>query len=106
VQLVQLQADLNTFQEADIRVVGISHDAIELLSDFSAEKGIQFPLLSDPASKTIEAYGNLARTGKGVSRPEGVLLDSKGVVRAKLSLEWCVGPPLIDALLEAAPAKP
>jgi peroxiredoxin len=104
--LVQLQADLNDLQEAGIQIVGISFDSVEVLADFSAKNGIQYPLLSDLGSKTIESYGILASTGKGVSRPEGFLLDAKGVVQAKLNLEWYVGPRLIDALLEAAPAKP
>jgi peroxiredoxin Q/BCP len=105
-QLVQLQTDLNEFQEADIQVIGISYDSVKVLSDFSAKNAIQYPLLSDPDSKTIAAYGVLGPAGKGVSRPEAFLLDSKGVIRAKLSFEWYAGPHLTDALLEVASAKP
>jgi peroxiredoxin Q/BCP len=104
--LVQLQRDLSEFQAADIQVIGISYDSVEVLSHFSTQNAIQYPLLSDPDSETIAAYGVLGPEGKGVSRPEAFLLDSKGVIRAKLSLEWLAGSHLTDALLEAASAKP
>jgi peroxiredoxin len=105
-QLVQLQRDLSEFQAAGIQVVGLNHDSVEALSNLSATNGIRYPLLSDPDSKTIEAYGILASTGKGVSRPEAFLLDGKGVIRAKRNLEWLLGPALTDTLLDAAPAEP
>ena len=52
---------------------------------------ITFPLLSDPGSKTIEAYHvrNEAAKGKaeGVPNPGTFILDQEGVIRAKLFLE-------------------
>jgi len=105
-QLVQLQRDLSEYQAADIQVVAINHDPVEALAELSAANGIRYPLLSDPDSKTIEAYGLLASTGKGVSRPEAFVLDAKGVIRARLNLEWLLGAPLTDTLLDTAPAKP
>jgi peroxiredoxin Q/BCP len=105
-QLVQLQRDLQEFEGAGIQVVGISLDALKVLSNFSARNGIQYPLLSDPDGKVIEAYGLLAPSGKGVSQPEAFLLNAKGVIGSKLTLEWYVGSVLTDALLDAASARP
>jgi peroxiredoxin Q/BCP len=105
-QLVQLQRDLREFQEAGIQAIGISFDPPNVLADFAAKNGIQYPLLSDPDSKAIEAYGLLAPSGKGVARPEAFLLNSKGVIGTKLTLEWYVGRPLTDALLEAGLTEP
>ena len=52
---------------------------------------ISFPLLSDPRSKTIEAYHirNEAAKGKseGVPYPGTFIVDRAGVIRAKLFLE-------------------
>jgi peroxiredoxin len=52
---------------------------------------ISFPLLSDPGSKTIEAYHirNEAAKGKaeGVPYPGTFIVDRAGVIRAKLFLE-------------------
>jgi peroxiredoxin len=52
---------------------------------------IAFPLLSDPESRTIEAYHilNPAARGRaeGVPYPGTFILDREGVIRAKLFLE-------------------
>ena len=68
--------------------MGVSYDAPTTLARFSKKRGIRFPLLSDSGSATIDAYGlrNQAATGRyaGIPHPATILLDSQGVVRAKL----------------------
>ncbi len=63
-------------------------------------------MLSDPESKTIEAYHirNEAAKGKaeGVPRPGTFILDQAGVIRAKLFLEGFRDRHTTDALIEAA----
>ena len=67
---------------------------------------VSFPLLSDPGSKVIEEFHilNPAARGKteGVPYPGTFILDSKGVIRAKLFLEGYRDRHTTDALLEAA----
>ena len=41
-------------------LAAISYDSTEILGTFSQQHGITFPLLSDPGSATIKAYGILA----------------------------------------------
>ena len=41
-----------------------------------------FPILSDPGSKTIKEYG--LHFQQGLPHPGTVLVDQKGVIRAKL----------------------
>ena len=69
---------------------------------------IAFPLLSDPGSKTIEAYHirNEAAKGKaeGVPRPGTFIVDQDGVIRAKLFLEGYRDRHTTDALIEATRA--
>ena len=85
---MQLQADRKEIEAAGVRVVGISYDPVPALAGFARRKGIQFPLLSDPGSKTIAAYGvlNQAARGKakGVPSPGTFVVDKQGVVRARL----------------------
>jgi peroxiredoxin len=40
----------------------ITYDSPVILADFSRRRGIAFPLLSDPGSQTITAYGILNTT--------------------------------------------
>ena len=89
-------------------MVGISYDDTAALKRFSDQAKISFPLLSDPESKTIEAYHirNQAAKGKaeGVPNPGTFILDRDGVIRAKFFLEGYVNRHTTEALIEAAKA--
>jgi thioredoxin-dependent peroxiredoxin len=49
--------NLREFDEANVRVVGISPDAPDKLAKFRDKEKLNFPLLSDPDHATMEAYG-------------------------------------------------
>jgi peroxiredoxin len=106
--LVQLQADLKRIEAAGIQVVGISYDSPAVLKRSSDQMKITFPLLSDPESKTIDAYHirNEAARGKaeGVPEPGTFILDQEGVIRAKLFLEGFRSRHTTDELIQAAMA--
>ena len=106
--MVQLQRDLKTIEDAGVQVVGISYDSPEALKRFSDRAKITFPLLSDPESKTIDAYHirNEAARGKavGVPNPGTFILDQAGVIRAKLFLEGYRDRHTTEALVKAAGA--
>ena len=88
--------------------MGISYDDTTALKRFSDQAKISFPLLSDPESRTIEAYHirNEAAKGKaeGVPDPGTFILDREGVIRAKLFLEGYVNRHTTEALIKAAKA--
>ncbi len=106
--MVQLQKDLDKIRATGTEVVGISYDSVETLKNFSEKRGIEFPLLSDEGSKTIDAYGvrnqNVRPGSKqdGIPHPGTFLLDSQGVIRAKLFIKGYVKRHSNKALIEAA----
>jgi peroxiredoxin Q/BCP len=104
--LVQLQRDLKSIEAEGIQVVGISYDDTKVLKSFSDRMKIVFPLLSDPESRTIDAYHirNEAARGKaeGVPNPGTFILDRQGVIRAKLFLEGYRDRHSAEALVRAA----
>jgi peroxiredoxin Q/BCP len=106
--LVQLQRDLKSIEDAGVQIVGISYDDTKVLKTVSERLKIAFPLLSDPDSKTIEAYHirNEAAKGKaeGVPNPGTFVLDREGVIRAKLFLEGYRQRHTTEALITAAKA--
>jgi peroxiredoxin Q/BCP len=106
--LVQLQTDKKAIDDAGIQLIGISYDSPEKLKNFSDRSKITFPLLSDPESKTIDAYHirNEAAKGKavGVPEPGTFILDQEGVIRAKLFLEGFRERHSTDELVKAAKA--
>jgi len=99
---------LKAIEEAGVQVVGLSYDEQAVLKRFSDKAKIGFPMLSDPESKTIEAYHirNEAAKGKaeGVPNPGTFILDQNGVIRAKLFLDGYRDRHTTDALIEAAKA--
>ena len=106
--MVQLQRDLKSIEDAGVQLVGISYDDTKVLKTFSDRMKIAFPLLSDPESKTIDAYHirNEAARGKaeGVPNPGTFILDREGVIRAKLFLEGFRDRHTTEALIKAAKA--
>ena len=103
-----MQRDLKAFDDAGVQVVGISYDNPAVLKKFSDGAKITFPLLSDPESKTIDAYHirNEAAKGRaeGVPNPGTFVVDREGVIRAKLFLEGYRDRHTTEALVEAAGA--
>ena len=101
-----MQRDLKSIEEAGVQIVGISYDSPAVLKRFSDRQKITFPLLSDPESKTIDAYHirNDAARGKaeGVPHPGTFVLDREGVIRAKLFLDGYRDRHTTAALVEAA----
>jgi peroxiredoxin len=103
--LVQLQRDLNKLEDAGVQIVAVSCDSVEVLSRFAARQKITYPLLSDPGSKTIAAYGILNREAKGFAQgvpyPGTFVLDQEGIVRAKLFLDGYRERHATDELVKA-----
>ena len=87
-QLQDLEKNLKDIEATGVQLVAISYDSPATLAAAAAKLGLTFPLLSDPGSKTIDAYGirNNEATGRaaGVPHPVVFILDQQGVVRVKL----------------------
>lgn len=85
-QMLDLQSRVPELEAAGLGLAVITYDSTEVMADFSGRRGITFPLLSDPGSATIEAYGLLNTTmdetssNYGIPFPGTLVLDSEGVV--------------------------
>ncbi len=86
-----MQSALAEIEKANIQVVAISYDSVEVLKKFASKQKITFPLLSDKDSKVIDIYKIRNKEAKarseGVPHPGTFLVDSKGIIRAKLGHE-------------------
>lgn len=105
-QLQALQADLKQVEMGGVRVVGLSYDAPATSSAAAAKLGLTFPLLSDPGSKVIAAYGILNTEAKGkaagVAHPVVFIVDGKGIIRAKLGRDGYKDRPESAEIIAAA----
>jgi peroxiredoxin len=99
---VQLQADHERIEAAGVTLVAISYDSSDTIADFARRSNITFPLLSDPGSKTIDAYGIRDPQGDGYPHPQTFLVGSEGIIRAVLSEEGFRTRHTTDALIEEA----
>lgn len=110
--MVELQKDIERIKAAGIQLVAISYDAPEVLKKFAEDNRITYPLLSDPGSKTIDAYGirntqmNGVKLGgndlTGIPHPGTYIIDKERIVRAKLFLKRYTERHATHELLEAA----
>ena len=75
------------FEKQGVKLAAISYDSEEILKFFADRHKIEYPMLADPESKIIQAYGvlNPEATGmqKGFARPGYFFIDSNGIIREK-----------------------
>ena len=77
---------LPAFSDLGVTIVGISKDSMESHQKFSRKYNLNFPLLSDEATKICESFGTwteknmYGRTYMGIERST-FLVDDKGVIK-------------------------
>lgn len=86
---MELQESREELRKQGLGLAAISFDSVDVLSNFARRKGIQFPMLSDPDSKIIRAFGILNEEVPkgspfyGIPRPVTFLVDAGGQVISK-----------------------
>lgn len=87
---MQLERKRKEFEKQGINIAALSYDSVEVLRHFAERAGISYPLLSDPDSSIIQAFGILNETIPpdhefyGVPYPGEYLIGPDGVVQTKL----------------------
>lgn len=106
-QLVQAKAQFNAI---GFNVATMTYDSVATLKEAEAEYETSFPLLHDQNSAHIKAMGILntqyepGHRAYGIPHPGIFVLDSEGVVRAKLAEEDYRVRPDFSLVLDAARA--
>jgi hypothetical protein len=86
---VELEQNLDRIKKQGLGLAAVSYDSVEVLQNFADRKHITFPLLSDPESKIIRAFGILNETVKpgtpqsGIPYPGTFVVNAKGTVVSK-----------------------
>lgn len=106
-QLMSLRAAPEALAQRGYKLAAISYDAPDVLARFAAQRDINYPLLSDPGSRTIDAFGLRDPQYKpgsfayGVPQPAIFIVSRDGVVRAKLAEEGYKTRPPLEAVLSS-----
>ncbi len=107
-ELCSVRDNLSLYNNANVRVLGISVDSPFTLAKFKEEQGMNFTLLSDFNKTASTAYGSLYETFalglKGVSKRSAFLIDKEGIIRYAEVLENAGEVPDFDAI-QGAMAK-
>ena len=86
-QLVQLQQAQKEFAARGVHVESITYDSQAILKSFAARKNITYPMLSDPHSKIIRAFGILNPGAKGYAKgvpfPGYYYISPNGIIRKR-----------------------
>lgn len=83
---MELERNLSTVRAQGFGVCSVSYDSVAILDDFARRRNITFPLISDPDSSIIRAFGlfneQVAPGGRdyGVPHPGAFLIDPGGAV--------------------------
>jgi Peroxiredoxin len=86
---VELENSREHLRKQGLGVAAISYDSVGILDSFAKRKGIHFPLLADPGSKIIRAFGILNETvprdnmSFGIPHPMTIVVDPNGKVLSK-----------------------
>ena len=86
---MELEQNLDRIRKQGLGLAAVSYDSVEVLKNFADRRHITFPLLSDPESKIIRAFGILNETVKpgtpqfGIPYPGTFMVNTKGTVVAK-----------------------
>ena len=104
-QLRKLQSSLKEIEATGGQVVVISYDSADTLRRVAAKREVTFLLLSDPGSKTIDAYAMRDKESEnGSANHATFIIDQKGIIREKPLVLNFSDRPAIDALVNALKA--
>ena len=107
-QMIELKDAAGPLAKRGYALAAISYDPPEVQAAFAAKQGIGFTFLSDPGSKTIDAWKLRDPQyapdsfAYGVPRPVVFIIDRRGIVRAKLAEEGYKVRPTVASILDAA----
>ena len=99
-QFCSYRDNADAFDQLNATVVGISSQSVDLHESFTAEHGLNVPLLADEGGEVAKAYGAHA-TVVGTKRA-AIIVDEDGIVRYRhdhmLGLDFQSVDDLRDAL--------
>ncbi len=106
-QMIELKDAVAPLAKRGYTLAAISYDDPATQAAFAAKQGVTFTFLSDPGSKTIDAWGLRDPQyapdsfAYGVPRPAIFVIDRRGIVRAKLAEEGYKVRPTVASIVDA-----
>lgn len=92
-QMIQLNENLNAFELAGLKVVGLTYDKPEAQQPFKDKYSLAYPILSDNDAATVISLGILneayspGEEAYGIGHPGAYIIDQNGVIVGKVFVE-------------------
>lgn len=103
-ELCAVRDNLDWYNNADAKVLGISVDALQTLARFKTDQQLNFTLLSDFNKDVSRLYDSLYEmfgyNMKGVSKRSAFIIDKGGIVRYAEVLDNAGEQPDFEAIQE------
>ena len=87
---MELESQLEGFRKRGLGVAALSYDSVEVLKDFATRRRITYPLLSDPESRIIRAFGIIneidypeGHANHGIPFPGTFVANEKDIIESK-----------------------
>ncbi len=106
-QLIDVNKHISAFEQRGYKVAALSYDPVGSLNKFSAQRALTFPLLSDPKSEAINAFGLLntdidpASPHYGIPNPAIVIIDKNKMIKTIHQENGYAKRPSLDKVLES-----
>ena len=106
-QMIDLNQAQAPLAQRGYTLAVLSYDAPQVLAEFARKRDIGYFLLSDEKSAIIDAFGIRdpqyppESKAHGVPKPAIFVIDTKGVIRAKLAEDGYKVRPPVEAIVEA-----
>jgi peroxiredoxin len=101
-ELCSVRDNISLYNNASVKVFGISADSHFTLAKYKEEQGLNFSLLSDYNRETSKDYDSLYETWgydmRGVTKRSAFLIDDQGVIQYAEVLEDAGSVPDFEAL--------
>ena len=109
---MQLNTHREQFRQAGVAVAAVTFDDVSVLEEFTSDRGIEYPLLSDPSGTYMhglgirnEEYGP-DHPAFGLPHPGVMWIDAAGTIRYKAAVPDYRSRPDFAELLTAIAAGP
>lgn len=100
---MQLQAQIQAFQDLDAQIWVISNDPADKLEAMRQKLGLDFPTLMDPELEVVERFG-VKHPEKDLPHPTAVVVDKSGTTSYVRIDENYAERPSTEELIEAVKA--
>lgn len=92
-QMIQLNENLNDFEQAGINIVGLTYDTPNELKRFKNKYSINYPILSDNNAASVKILGILNEDyspgdeAYGIGHPGAFVINAQGIIVGKVFIE-------------------